>query len=149
MADINPAGRRAIDVEIIDEAGPVEADPAVDLVAEDETGGGLPRGAVRLADGSVRLPLRYPVKMVYKTSADAPTKTEEYNELTFHRLLGADMRAISDADAGSKAVMAIARSTRLGFGLMSRLFDRMDAADTVAAGVVIGHFLGNGLKTGR
>ena len=149
MADINPAGRREIDVEIIDLDEAAPADPAVELVSEDDNSGGLPRGAVRLADGSVKLPLRYPVTLVYKTGADAPTKTEEYAELRFHRLLGADMRAIAAAGEDSRAIVAIARSARMREGLMHRLYDRMDGADIKAAGDVVFHFLGGGRPSGR
>ena len=147
MADIDPAGRRAVDVEIIaDEVAAPEARADVDTLVEDGAPE-LPQRATRMADGSIRLAFRETVTLRYRTSADAPVKEEPYTELRFHRLKGEDMRAIQAASPESRSVVAIARSARVREGLMHRLFDRMDGEDVTAAGEVVAHFLGSGRRT--
>lgn len=154
MSDAIKAGRRAaprahphqVEIEIIADEAPAVVDAAADVLAEDGDAANLPRGAVRLQDGSIRLALRYPVTLQYRTSTEAPPKEDHFDELVFHRLLGADMRVIAAASPDSRAVVAIARSTRVREGLMHRLFDRMDAVDVTAAGWVASHFLGDGQR---
>jgi len=109
----------------------------------------LPQGALAQADGSVILRLRYPVVLKYKQGAAGDVREEHYEELHFHRLTGGDMRAVASAEAGSRGVVAIARSARVREGLMQRLYDRMDGADAIAASQVVAHFLGTGQTTGR
>jgi hypothetical protein len=148
MADINPAGRRAVEIEIIGDE-PETAAPAIEVVSDDESPAGLPKHATRFTDGSIELKLRYPVTLTYRSGADAPVKTEHYDSFRFHRLLGADMRAISAASEDSRAVVAMARSARIREGLMHRVYDRMDGSDIKAAQDIVAFFLGSGRTTGR
>jgi hypothetical protein len=143
-----PAAGLDVAVEIIDDDAPA---PAADvaMVAEDGEDAALPRGAKQLADGGIELALRYPVTLKYQLGAGGPIHEETFERFTFHRLLGADMRAIAAAEGDSRAIVSIAKSARIGAGLMHRLYDRMDAADVVACADVVQHFLGAGRKTGR
>ena len=120
----------------------------VDIV-QDEGAEPLPRGAEVQADGSVVLTLREPVVLRYRNGATGDVKEESYETLHFHRLTGADMRAIAAADRANAAVVAIARSARVREGLMQRIFDRLDGADVTAAGDLVARFLGTGRTTGR
>lgn len=148
MADIAPAGME-IEVDLIPGAnGPEEAVP----VLADDAGadaGGLPPNARALADGSVELRLLYARTLTYRTGQDGPVRSEQYETLTFRRLTGADLRAMQAADADSRGIVAIARSTGIREAVMRRLFDAMDAADAQAAGEVVAGFLTTGRRTGR
>jgi len=151
MVDINPAGSRGVDIEIIDAEVDAlltaTADDGVERIAEEENSK-LPKQAVLQRDGTVKLPLLFPVTLVYQIGTHGPRKEETYADLHFRRLNGADMVAIQETETG-KSVVAIARSTKLHAGLMHRLHARMDAADIVACGKVIEHFLAGGQTTGR
>ena len=129
---------------ILDDKAP---EPELETVAEG--GDGLPAAARLRADGSVELPLRYPVTLRYRDGASGDVREEVYESLAFGRLTGADMRAISAADGAARVVVAIARAARVREGLMHRLYDRMDGADVAAAGAVVAYFLGSGQTTGR
>ncbi len=129
---------------ILDEAVP---EPEVETVADGDDG--LPHQARLRADGSVELPLRYPVTLRYRDGANGDVREEVHERLVFGRLTGADMRAISAADGAARVVVAIARAARVREGLMHRLYDRMDGADVAAAGAVVAYFLGSGQTTGR
>jgi hypothetical protein len=63
-----------------------------------------------------------------------------FKDLTFHRLLGADQRAIAAAEDKDMAVVSFARSTRINQAVMNALFDRLDASDINYAGRVLNHF---------
>jgi hypothetical protein len=107
----------------------------------------LPREAIRNDDGSVTLPLYYPKTLT--TKKDGKVREREFASLTFHRLNGADQRAISAAEEKDLAVVSFARSTRFNQAVMNALFDKMDAADIANGGRVLNHFLTSGPKTGR
>ncbi len=107
----------------------------------------LPDHAVKNDDGSVTLRLFYPKKLT--TMKNGQVREREFNELTFHRLAGADQRAIGAASDGMMNIVALARSARLNQAVMNALYDKMDAADINDAGRVLSHFLTNGPKTGR
>lgn len=107
----------------------------------------LPKRAIENADGTVTLPLLYPRKL--QTKKDGKIREREFKELTFHRLTGADQRAISAASEEMMSVVAFAQSTKLNQAVMNALFDRMDAADIADGGRVLNHFLTSGQKTGR
>lgn len=106
----------------------------------------LPRQAVLLPDGRVKLPLRYPVMLRMRQAGQV--REETYAELEMHRLTGADLRAIMAAgdDAGP---MALSRTTRIALARCKALYDRMDAADVMAAVEVVGFFMPAGRTTGR
>lgn len=134
---------------------PVAAQPVIDetgagapaIIDEDGEANPLPKGAIRNENGSVTLTLRKPIPLQIRSAKG--TRTEEYKELTFHRLMGADIRAISAASKESQDVVALARSTRMREPIMNGLFNEMDAADISRAGDVLTYFLENGPKTGR
>lgn len=134
---------------IIDEDGPItqagtdDADIVdEDLDPEDE----LPKHAVLNRDGSVSLPLHYPVTIKSRKNGDV--KETEYTELRFHRMTGADQRAIAAASEEAQAVVSFGRSTRINQAIMNALFDKMDTSDVYAGARVIGNFLTSGRKTG-
>jgi hypothetical protein len=117
-------------------------------IKEDKDQDDLPDHAVKNADGSITLPLLYPVVLKFRRPS-GDIREESLAELVLHRLTGADMRAISSSNRDGLSTVAIARSARINEAKMNAWFDRMDGADTVAAGQVVAHFLGNGPKTGR
>jgi hypothetical protein len=149
MADIAPA--EGVVVEIDEEGAPAPAaiDPDVVEIAEDSDAAGLPKHAATQPDGSVRLPLRMPVKLRYRRGSSGETREEALDELHMHRLTGADMRAISAASKEAQAAVAIARSARISEAKFAAIYDRMDGADIGFAARVLEHFLGSGPKTGR
>ena len=138
-----------VEIAELDEAlGSPPLIDAVPVLAEDgaET---LPENAALQPDGSVILTLRAPVVLRYRAPGAQSVQEETHEVLHFRRLTGADMRAITQAAAGDRAVLAIGRSAGIRPALMNLLFDRMDGSDVSAAGDVVGFFLGSGRKTGR
>lgn len=133
---------------IVDENAPVALPGAGADVVEDIDGGErLPDNAVANADGSVTLTLLYPQTLQIRKN-DTVRETK-YDKLTFHRLNGADQRAIMAASNSMLNVVAFSRSTRISQAIMNALFDRMDAADIAAGAQVFNHFLDSGRKTGK
>jgi len=136
--------------DVVDEDEPLPATAtAVDSDVVDEDAGAvdkLPAHARPNADGSVTLPLRFPVQQLVKK--DGKTRTDRYDALTFHRLTGADQRAIANAGEDMMAVVAFARSTRIGQAVMLALFDKMDMADITSGGQVLNSFFKSGPTTG-
>lgn len=150
MADIARDDRLVVDLTEEAPAAGAATAPAEDvLVLGDEGPDGLPAHAQRQADGTIILPLRHPVTLRYRRPNSDAVREEGVEQLHFHRLTGADMRAISAASQEAMAAVAIARSVRIAEGKFNAIYDRMDAADVTAASLVIGHFLGGGRKTGR
>lgn len=122
------------------------ADP--DVVDEDaEPSDKLPPQAILNKDGSVTLPLKYPTDLIIKK--DGRERAEPFKQLVFHRLTGADNRAIAAAKEADREVVAFARSTRLSFARMEKLYDKMDSYDLQAGGEVLIFFISNGRKTGQ
>ncbi|WP_029004794.1 hypothetical protein [Azorhizobium doebereinerae] len=116
------------------------------VVDEDaELAGGLPKRATRNADGSVTLTLIEPVSV--RVKKDGIEREDSYSEMTFHRLRGADIRAITSAAKDSQPVAMLARSTRIREAVMSHLFDQMDAEDIAGASKIVEGFFGNGPTT--
>ena len=120
---------------------------AADVIEDIDPGDRLPDNAVQNADGSVTLKLQYPQKLKIKKGENV--REENYEQLTFHRLNGADQRAIASASDSMLNVVAFSRSTRISQAIMNALFDMMDAADISAGAQVFSHFLGSGRKTGK
>ncbi len=147
MAEITAITTGAEDgiIEIPADAAPVPA-PVETVSDEPDT---LPVGATRAADGSVTLPLRYPVTLKYRDGGSGDVREEHYESFRFRRLTGADLRAIAGADAADRQAVAIGRAADVRPALMQRLFDRMDAADAIACGQVVAYFLATGPTTGR
>lgn len=107
----------------------------------------LPDHVTQNADGSVTLPLKFPQTLQVKKNGTV--RSDRYEALTFHRLTGADQRAISSASDEMMTVVAFARSTRISQAVMNVLFDRLDLADISAGGQVLNSFIATGRKTGR
>lgn len=143
-------------VEIDDEPAAGAAGVVVDdeggaaaIVDEDEDGVvKLPARATRNADGSITLRMRDP-KTIQVRSATKGVRSEEYKSLTFHRLAGADLRAITSASAEAQPAVMLARSARIREPIMAALFDLMDGADIADAATCVDSFFGSGRKTGR
>ncbi len=105
----------------------------------------LPAHAIENADGSITLPLFQKVEIA--TRKDGKVRTQEHEDLTFHRLNGADMRAISSTSEDMQSVMTFARSTRIPVMVMTAIFDKLDMADIADGGRILNHFLTRGRKT--
>lgn len=133
---------------VVDENAPVALPSAgADVVDDIDGGERLPDNAVANADGSVTLTLLYPQTLQIRKN-DTVRETK-YDKLTFHRLNGADQRAIMAASNSMLNVVAFSRSTRISQTIMNALFDKMDAADIAAGAQVFNHFLDSGRKTGK
>lgn len=136
------------DEEVMVQLGPDErSDPdVVDLPEDGAAPPALPSQATLLSDGNVRFRLRKPVTL---TVRKAGRETDEVvDELVFHCMTGADLRAMQ-AGGENGPYVGLARSARMGQVRFDAVFDRMDIADCTAALKVLDHFLGDGLKTGR
>lgn len=143
----------SVDLGIVNEDDEIVVDaPAVPegVVIEDSDDiATLPRGAVENADRSVTVALDTPVSFQSKSQRTHEVTTRRYDELKFHRLNGTHMTEISMATDATRIKVAFACSTRMNKGLMSGIYERMDAADIERCGKVIEYFLGSGRKTGR
>lgn len=143
-----------VDDDVVDEDDPTPlaaktVDP--DVADEDAAARGdvdkLPKHAIPNANGSVTLPLLYPVTQ--KTKKNGQIRSETFARLTFHRLNGEDQRAIAATREDLMSIVAFSRSTRISQAVMEKLFDKMDAADINAAGKVLNSFLSSGPPTGK
>ncbi|MDR6102797.1 hypothetical protein QE369_002994 [Agrobacterium larrymoorei] len=134
---------------VVDEDRPaVIEDGEENIVDEDgDPLDALPKSAKKNADGSITLPLQYPIGIT--TRKDGKVRERWFEELTFHRLNGANQRAIAAASGEMMSVVAFSQSTRINQAVMNALFDKMDAADINNGGRVLNHFLSSGPKTGR
>jgi len=132
---------------VVDEDRPVAAqDRGSDIVDEDANPlDKLPEHAIQNDDGSVTLALAFPKTLLSRK--DGKVRERKFEELTFHRLTGADQRAIAGATEAMQSVVAFAQSTRLNQAVMNALFDKMDAADIADGGRVLNHFLTSGRKS--
>lgn len=149
--DEDRADEESVGVAVVDEdlptAAAATAVPA-DVVDEDvDPLDRLPPHAAKNSDGSVTLPLLYPRDLQIRKLGKV--RTEQYKSLTFHRLNGADQRAIAATSEEMMSIVAFARSTRINQAVMTALFDRMDGADIAAAGQVLNSFFATGRTTGR
>ncbi|MCY1666242.1 hypothetical protein [Rhizobium sp. SL86] len=133
------------DDDIVNEDNELDDDDVVDEDAGDLDK--LPRRATVNADGTVTLPLLYP--KIVASRKDGKVREREFKQLTFHRLTGADQRAIAAASEEMMNVVAFAQSTKISQAVMNKLFDKMDAADIADCGRVLNSFLTSGRKTGR
>ena len=133
-------------VEWEEDAG-APASSRADAPDEGDSAPGLPAHARLLADGTVRLPLRFPA-VLRTRNAERQVREERFEALTLRRLTGADMRAISAAEAEDRRAVAIGRSAQIPPGAAQRLFDAMDAADIRDAAEVLSFFLTNGVASG-
>ncbi|MFG1466824.1 hypothetical protein V5F77_28885 [Xanthobacter sp. DSM 24535] len=123
----------------------LDLDPATVVDEDADLGEALPKRAVQNGDGTITLPLRHPVTLRVR-STQGGERTEEHKALTFHRLLGADLRAITSAATASQPVVLLARSARIREAIMNVVYDKMDGADIADATAVVAHFFDDGRK---
>lgn len=140
------------EAEVAAPAGAVviqESMPTAVVDEDADIGEELPARARRNDDGSITLPLRVSVPVTIRKNGQ-DTHTETYASFTFHRLNGADFRAISSqkSDEG-KSVVLLARSARVREQIMNAVFDRMDAVDISDAIAVVSTFLSSGSRSGK
>lgn len=141
-----------------------EAPAAVAPVVETASGSGaaivdedgspdeaLPEHAVQNDDGSITLPLRFPCTLQIRSGSTGQVRSETFDKLTFHRLVGADIRALTAAAPEAQPAVLLAKSARIKDVVASRLFDAMDASDIRDMSAVATHFFGDGRgrKTAR
>ncbi|GAB0119482.1 phage tail assembly protein [Acidisoma sp. 7E03] len=143
---------QVIDIPLTDDQADSQAKPkeepgVVVLPATDDDAETLPKNAKELEDGSVVLTLRHPRTLKFREGA-GPVREEHYEQLTFRRLTGADMRIIMNASKNSSTI-AIARSIGMRPLLFDRLHDMMDGSDVTACAQVISYFLDSGKPTGQ
>ncbi|TAY75337.1 hypothetical protein [Rhizobium ruizarguesonis] len=134
---------------IVDEDRPLALDGKRDKDVVDEDANPLdqlPEDVFRNTDGSVTLPLNVPVTLRIKKGGEI--RERKFSELIFHRLNGADQRAIAAATKEHEVAVTFARSTHLNQATMNGLYDQMDLSDITRAGRVINFFVSNGPKTG-
>ena len=124
-------------------------DPNVVVLREDgATDEGLPDAAVLQDDGSIKLTLKRPVRVRFRNGSTGVEREEITSELVFNRMNGADMLKIGKRGTDKGPVPAIAVATRINEAKVLAIFERMDAADAVAAIGVIGFLLPSGRRTG-
>ncbi|HEV2501604.1 MAG TPA: hypothetical protein VGV39_00925 [Mesorhizobium sp.] len=146
--DEDKADNTATSTAVVDEDGPASIATDADIVDEDiDPLDRLPPHAKKNGDGSVTLPLKFPQDLQIRKNGKV--RTDRYEQLVFHRLNGADQRAIAAAKEDDMGVVAFARSTRISQAVMNALFDRMDGADIAAGGQVLNSFFATGRTTGR
>lgn len=111
----------------------------------------LPERAVQNDDGSITLPLRFPCTLQIRTASTGQVRVETFDKLTFHRLVGADIRALTAAAPEAQPAVLLAKSARIKDAVAARLFDAMDASDIRDMSAVATHFFGDGRgrKTAR
>lgn len=138
---------------VIDEDGTAAAyeAPSADVVNEDgEAATALPEGARQNTDGSVTLPLKHPVSLKIKSQHTGQVREQKFEELTFHRLNGADMNAIAAVTGAAVNKVAFQRSLKgVKPAVVVALFDQMDGYDIGRGGEVLEAFLGTRRRTGR
>ena len=151
MADADGTTVEVVEIEGGPAATVLAGAPAADEVVVDDSSadGKLPAQAELLADGSVRLPLAFPVTLKFRSARTGAVDEQTVAELVMGRLTGADLRAVSAASEASRATVALARSARIPEMRFNAIFDRMDGADAAAAVRVVEHFLSSGRPTGR
>jgi hypothetical protein len=136
------------DVVVIGELpGEGAVDGAVTIEENDENP--LPRRAARNDDGTVTLPLLYPVTLEWKKQGAATSTKDSYDSLTMRRLTGKDMMTMGAAARDKVASIGIALSAGIKPHIFQHVFERMDGADIKAASDVLNHFLGSGQPTGQ
>lgn len=142
-------------IDEADEAVPLpQAQAGADVVDEGGDGAAvLPEEATANVDGSVTLRLKYPRTIGIKRQGTGEVVSEVFEKLTFHRLTGADLAAISAAAPAAVTRVAFQRSLHgVKAPVVNALVDRMDAYDVENGGRVIESFLPSGRagrKTGR
>ncbi|MEO0374256.1 MAG: hypothetical protein AAF329_06405 [Cyanobacteria bacterium P01_A01_bin.17] len=138
-----------LDEEVLNEDAPlpVQIDDEIDVDEDLDELDQLPKRAVRNMDGSVTLPLEFPVAL--KTRKGGKVRERKFNELVMHRMNGSDFRTINAAAEEHQSIVALARSARLNQAVTNALYDRMVDVDIANAGRVMNHFLASGPRGGQ
>jgi len=136
------------DVVVIGEM-PGADKPSDAVTIEDDAANPLPKRAVLQDDGTVVLPLLYPVTLSWKLPGNAAPTLDSFNTFTMRRLNGRDMKALTGAPRGDSTMVSISLSSGIKQHIFKHVFDRMDAADIQAAAEVVNYFLTSGPTTGR
>ena len=108
----------------------------------------LPKLARLNDDGSITLTLAHPRTLKSQRAGETVQETR-YTELVFHRMTGADLRAISAASKESGLAVGFQKSTRLNHAIAAALFDKLDAEDANACLEIVHFFFGRGGRSGR
>lgn len=109
----------------------------------------LPAGATYLPDGSVSVPLDYPVTQ--RTLVDGVEQPDTVSTIIMHRIKGRAMTAILDlkGDGSQSRAMIEAAMQKTG-PVVEALLDEVDAEDYIKLTQVAAVFFGSGKKkTGR
>ena len=118
-------------------------------VREEKGLSNLPENAVLNVDGSITLRLSWPAALRFKLADQSVREEPIEDELVFHRLKGADLRAMMNAKGDDASLILFTRSTRKGDGRGPLIFDALDAIDARAAMAIVNFLSGAGVKTGR
>lgn len=122
---------------IVDLAGePATEDEPVGQAVIDESSEAqaLPERARRNDDGTITLSLRRPVVLAVRSASGKTTETT-YDELVFHELFGADMRAVTNAKDDQRIDVLLSRALKTSQPVARALFDKLvrkDAEDAAA-----------------
>lgn len=128
---------------IVQEAG----DAAV--VNEDaDAGFELPQRAKRNDDGTITLALYKTIPVIIRNSRNGE-RTESYDSLTFGRLNGEAITAITNTAEASRPIVMLAKSAMISEQLMAALWKKMDGTDITAAVEIVASFFESGPKTRR
>lgn len=109
----------------------------------------LPEGAVYQADGSVLVPLEYPVTQ--RRVVSGAEQSDVVSSVIMHRIKGRAMTAILDMEGdGSQTRAMIEASLQKTGPVADALLDELDAEDYLKLTKVAAVFFGSGKKkTGR
>jgi hypothetical protein len=100
-------------------------------------------GVIMHDDGTVEVVLAHPVT-VTMIPRGGESQTSTIESLTLRRVTGADLRQVGKLEG---AAMTLALAARLS-GQTDRVIDRLDGADILRLGKVIGDFLSASRPTG-
>lgn len=109
----------------------------------------LPGGATYRKDGSVHVPLEYPITQ--RKLVDGAERSDTVSSVVMHRIKGRAMTSILDMQGdGSQTRAMIEASLQMTGPVADALLDELDAEDYLTLTKVAAVFFGNGKKkTGR
>lgn len=105
----------------------------------------LPEGASYQADGSVHVPLEYPVSQ--RRLVNGTPQTDTVSSVVMHRIKGRAMTSILDMQGdGSQTRAMIEAALQMTGPVADALLDELDAEDYLTLTKVAAVFFGNGKK---